>query len=132
MGWEYDADMVILLPVCNRHGNSSICRVKGIANSSQMVYGIESKGEMGMNIRKSEVNKLIAITKKYFKSGDTDLLPAMREMESNIKERRVSSGAVETVTSLARISQNYGTQTYEQIYAATMAMGHEIEEDWFN
>jgi len=80
-----------------------------------------------MKLDKKKVDEVIRITKKYYKTGDVDLL----DISFNIKKELVDVSnwnTTDLVADLSKFTQNkHGT--YQQIYAALAVFGIEIQDE---
>lgn len=74
------------------------------------------------------MDKVIRLTKKYYKDGDTDYLPALNEAR-DVLEEKVSWRAMDLLSDLARYVQRSGKGTYEDIYKAWEVFGFIVEEE---
>jgi len=80
-----------------------------------------------MKLDKREVDKVIRLTRKYYKTSDIDYLPALIEAKE-VLERSVSWQAVELMSNLAHYTQVSGKGTYDDIYRALEIFGIIVEE----
>ena len=81
-----------------------------------------------MKLDKKLVDELIRITKKYFRTNDTDILPKLIKVENKLKQSGgTTSGVVELIGDLAMFTQHSGVGTYEDIYKALAIFGVIVE-----
>ena len=81
-----------------------------------------------MKLDKKLVDELIRITKKYYRTGDTDLLVARSKAEENLGYRKGHWVSIDLISNLAMFTQRSGKGTYEDIYKALAIFGIEVEE----
>ena len=79
-----------------------------------------------MKLDKKLVDEVIRLTKKYYKTGDVDYLPKLREVSDEI-EKKASWRVVDLIGDLAKYIQRSGKGTYDDIYRALAAFGIEVE-----
>lgn len=85
-----------------------------------------------MKLKKELVDEVIRLNKKYFKTGDVDMLPALREALIKVKDELELKGktthyVVDLIGDLAMFSQCSGKGTYEDIYKALEVFGVIVE-----
>lgn len=81
-----------------------------------------------MKLKKDLVDELIRINKKYFRTSDTDILPALREAEDALKQEcKATHYVVELIGDLAMFTQHSGKGTYQDIYKALAIFGVIVE-----
>lgn len=81
-----------------------------------------------MKLRKDLVDELIRVTKKYYKTGDIDILPAVNNAtESLEKNCKASYYVVWLIRDIALFSQRSGVGSYEDIYKALEIFGVMVE-----
>jgi hypothetical protein len=81
-----------------------------------------------MKLKKELVDEVIRINKEYFRTGEVDLLPAMREDENALKQEcKVNHYVVDLIGDIAMFSQRSGKGTYEDIYKALAIFGVIVE-----
>lgn len=81
-----------------------------------------------MKLKKELVDELIRITKKYYKTGDIDILPAMIKAEEALaQECKVNFSVRCLIADLAMFTQRAGKGTYEDIYKALAIFGVIVE-----
>ena len=80
-----------------------------------------------MTLDKKLVDEVIRLTKKYYRTGDTDHLPALHEAEE-VLEENATWQAVRLLGYLAKYTQSSGKGTYDDIYKA-LAVFRIIVED---
>jgi hypothetical protein len=77
-----------------------------------------------MKLKKELVDDVIRLYKKYFRTGDADILPALfkakDELEFKCKENRYVVGLIRD---MAKFIQFSGKGTYEDIYKALEVFG---------
>ncbi len=82
-----------------------------------------------MKLDKILVDEVIRINKKYFRTGEVDILPAMREAENALKQECKKNRYVSAlVGDLAKFSQRSGVGTYGDIYKALAVFGIIVED----
>jgi len=80
-----------------------------------------------MKLDKRLVDDVIRLTKKYYKDGDTDHLPALIEA-LKVLEKKVAWRVVDLIGDLATYTQRSGKGTYDDIYKALAVFGIIVEE----
>lgn len=81
-----------------------------------------------MKLKKEKVDKIIRITKEYFRTGDTDILTELRSVGMClILSRETTLDVVHLIEDLAKFTQNSGRGTYNDIYKALEAFGVIVE-----
>ena len=80
-----------------------------------------------MKLDKELVDEVIRLTRKYYKTGDKDYLPALREAEE-VLERSVPWQEVKLVSHLAHYIQLSSRGTYNDIYKALAVFGIIVED----
>ena len=80
-----------------------------------------------MKLDKRLVDKVIRLTRKYYKTGDKDYIPALHEAKEVLK-KSVSWRAVDLVSNLAKYTQISGKGTYNDIYCALAVFGIIVED----
>lgn len=90
-----------------------------------------------MKLDKRLVDNLIRLTRKYFRTGDEDYLPTLREAEEALEEKATWQ-AVRLLNDLAQYTQLSGKGTYDDIYRALAVFGIIVEDyielkkkDWY-
>ena len=82
-----------------------------------------------MKLKKELVDEVIRLTKKYYKTGDADILPAMIEAEKAVEQEcNVNCRVSYLIGDLARFAQLSGKGTYEDIYKALAVFGIIVED----
>ena len=81
-----------------------------------------------MKLDKKLVDEVIRLTKKYYKDGDTDHLPALIKAK-NVLEEKAPWRVVDLIGDLATYTQRSGKWTYEDIYKALAVFGIIVEEN---
>ncbi len=77
-----------------------------------------------MKLDKRLVDEVIRIKKKYFRTGDVDILPALYKAKNELRQVGKTTRYVATLISdLAMFSQRSGIGTYEDIYKALEVFG---------
>ena len=76
---------------------------------------------------KKLVNEVIRLTKKYYRTGDTDYLYGLHKAEEALEES-VSWRVVNLIKDLAKYTQNSGKGTYDDIYKALAVFGIIVED----
>lgn len=72
-----------------------------------------------IRLEKRLVDELLRITKKYYKTGDIDILPAVREAENELQQEcKTTFEVIRLIGDLAKFSQRSGKGTYDDIYKA--------------
>ena len=79
-----------------------------------------------MKLNKELVDELIRLTKKFFRTGDIDLLDAYRKAEETLKYHKGCWRSTDLISDLARYAQYIGKGTYENIYKALAVFGIEV------
>ncbi len=81
-----------------------------------------------MKLKKELVDELIRITKKYFRTGEYDFLPALSKVENElIQNGKTTRGVVNLIRNLAMFTEHSGKGTYEDIYKALEVFGVIVE-----
>lgn len=81
-----------------------------------------------MILEKELVDELIRITKKYYKTGEVDILPAMRKAEDALEQEcKASYSVIRLIGDLAKFTQRSGKGTYKDTYKVLAIFGVEIE-----
>lgn len=81
-----------------------------------------------MKLKKELVDKLIRIYKKYYRTGDVDILPAVREAENELEQNdKAAWDLVCLIGDLAKFTQYSGKGTYDDIYRALAIFGVIVE-----
>jgi len=80
-----------------------------------------------MKLKKELVDELIRLTKKYYRTGDADHLPALHEAEE-VLEENATWQAVHLLGCLAKYTQTSGKGTYDDIYKALAVFGIIVED----
>lgn len=81
-----------------------------------------------MKLKKELVDEVIRINKKYFRTGEVDILPAMREAENALKQEcKKNSYVVDLIGDIAKFTQRSGVGTYKDIYKALAIFGVIVE-----
>jgi len=75
-----------------------------------------------IKIYKREVDDLIRLTKKFWKTGDSDFLKARKELIVNSECANVGYYITDIVETMATIISNHGG-TYKQVYQSLEAFG---------
>lgn len=82
-----------------------------------------------MKLKKELVDEVIRINKKYFRTGDIDIFPALREAENALQQEcKKNRYVVDLIGDLAKFSQRSGKGTYEDIYKALAVFGIIVED----
>ncbi len=82
-----------------------------------------------MKLKKELVDEVIRINKKYFRTGDIDIFPALREAEIELTQNdKATHYVVDLIGDLAKFTQRYGKGTYEDIYKALAVFGIIVED----
>lgn len=83
-----------------------------------------------MKLKKELVDEVIRINKKYYKTGEVDILPATRKAEDALEQEcKASYSVIRLIRDLAMFTQWSGVGTYEDIYKALAVFGIEVVED---
>lgn len=72
-----------------------------------------------MKLKKELVDDLIRITKVYFRTGDTDILPELVKAENALKQEYdefIIYYVIDLIRDLAMFTQHTGKGTHEDIY----------------
>lgn len=81
-----------------------------------------------MKLKKDLVDELIRITKKYYKTGEVDVLPALREAEVALEQEcKASYSLIRLIENLSMFTQYSSKGTYEDIYKALAVFGVIVE-----
>jgi len=80
-----------------------------------------------MKLDKKKVDKVIRLTRKYYKTGDEDYLPALIEA-AEVLEEIVTWQAIRLLRDLAQYTQTSGKGTYDDIYRALKIFGIIVED----
>lgn len=81
-----------------------------------------------MKLKKVLVDKVITLTKKYYKEGKADVLPALKKAEGAlIQNSKVSHQVIILIGDLAMFTHRNGKGTYEDIYEALAIFGVIVE-----
>ncbi len=83
-------------------------------------------------IKKELVDNLIRTTKKYYKTDEVDILPALREALINAKDQLEQNGkathhVVDLIEDMAKFTQR-SNGTYNDIYRALAVFGIIVED----
>lgn len=82
-----------------------------------------------MKLKKELVDELIRLSKKYYKTGNTDVLPALNKANDDLElKSKATRYVVDLIEDLARFAQYSGKGTNEGIYQALEAFGITVEE----
>lgn len=81
-----------------------------------------------MTLDKRLVDEVIRTTKKYYKVGVIDYLPALAEAKEVLRRSGVPWQAVDLVSYLAQYTQVSGKGTYNDIYKTLAVFGIIVEE----
>ncbi len=93
------------------------------------VIRVNKKRRKKMKLDKRLVNNVIRINKKYFRTSDTDLLPALFKAEDKLEQDgKTTHYVVDLIGDLARFTQRSGKGTYEDIYKALAVFGIIVED----
>lgn len=75
------------------------------------------------------MKEVIRLTKKYYKTGDVDILPSLREAENELNQNdKVSYDVIKLIGDLAKFTQHSGVGTYDDIYKALAVFGIIVED----
>ena len=80
-----------------------------------------------IKLDKKLADEVIRLTRKYYKTGDIDYLPALTKAREVLK-RSVPWQAVDLLAHLARYTQVSGKGTYDDIYKALAVFGIIVED----
>lgn len=81
-----------------------------------------------MKLKKELVDEVIRLTKKYYKTGDIDIFPALFKASDELKQNdKATHYVVDLIGELAKFSQRSGKGTYKDIYKALEAFGVIVE-----
>jgi DNA helicase TIP49 (TBP-interacting protein) len=80
-----------------------------------------------MNITKKDFDRYVKIVKKYYRTGDVDLITHMHKVKAELEKSTSNRYAIELIQDLSTIAQWSGRQTYEQLYKAYESMGYVID-----
>ena len=81
-----------------------------------------------MKLDKKLVGEVIRLTKKYYRTGDVDYLPKLREVSNEI-EKKAPWRVVKLIGDLAKYTQRSGKGTYDDIYKALAIFGIEVKNE---
>ncbi len=82
-----------------------------------------------MKLKKELVDEVIRINKKYFKTGDVDIFPALLEAENELRQEcKKNRDVVGLIGDLAKFTQWSGKGTYQDIYKALAVFGIIVED----
>lgn len=81
-----------------------------------------------MKLKKELVDEVIRLNKKYYTTGDTDLLPALFEAENQPElNGKTTDGVVDLIGDIAKFTQCSGRGTYDDIYKVLAIFGVIVE-----
>lgn len=81
-----------------------------------------------MKLKKELVDEVIRLHKKYFRTGDVGILPALREVEKELKLKgKTTRYVVDLIGDIAKFIQLSGKGTYEDIYKSLAIFGVIVE-----
>lgn len=81
-----------------------------------------------MKLRKDLVDELIRVTKKYYKTGESDILSALLKAENELKLKgKATRHVVRLIGDISMFSQRSGVGSYEDIYKALEIFGVMVE-----
>lgn len=84
---------------------------------------------MSKKLDKKLVDEVIRLTKKYYRTSDVDIIPAIRKAENELEQNNKANwDLVRLIGDLASYTQNSGKGTYEDIYKALGAFGIIVSE----
>ena len=84
-----------------------------------------------MKLKKELVDEVIRLNKKYYKTGEVDILPALFKAKDELELKgKTNRYVVDLVGDIAMFTQRSGVGTYENIYKALEAFGVIVE--WLN
>lgn len=81
-----------------------------------------------MKLNKELVDEVIRLNKEYYRTGDTDIFPALNEVENELgQECKETRYVVGLIADIAKFTQHSGVGTYEDIYKALAIFGVIVE-----
>lgn len=81
-----------------------------------------------MMLRKDLVDELIRVTKKYYRTGDIDILPAVNDASESLEKNcKASFDVLSLIGNLAKFSAYVKGITYKDIYKALEIFGVIVE-----
>lgn len=82
-----------------------------------------------MKLDKKLVDEVIRITKKYYRTGDADVLPALfKAQDELVLKCKTTRHVIDLIGNIAMFSQRSGIGTYEDIYNALAVFGIIVED----
>lgn len=83
---------------------------------------------MTMKLKKELVDEVIRLSKKYYKAGETGILPALFKANDELELKgKTTRHVVDLIGDLAKFSQRSGEGTYDDIYKALEIFGVIVE-----
>lgn len=81
-----------------------------------------------MKLKKELVDEVIRLNKKYYKTGEVDILPALFNAKNELELKgKTKHYVVDLIGNIARFTQRSGVGTYEDIYKALSIFGVIVE-----